>query len=216
MLAQCAIDNAKRSFDIDIPNEISLIKKNIETYGFPMYWKQIKINNDKRHNHGKRKKLSPKQLNRFKESIKCPMNCVYDLDIDTKNYTKTLPNELFFVSQQPEINKRKNKRVEELIEKYSLEVYKYNTEEEYDNGEEFLLRTDFEELIKDIRNTYISGNYKGVMWWLLNRAFLLTPKMKENMSTIKTQLNKNRPLLLKTLYIVNKDAFLECFTRKID
>lgn len=214
VVAQCAIDNAKRSFDIDIPKEIKIIKKQINDFGYPVYWKQIKANNDKRHNNGKRKPLSDKQKKRFKLDIQCPMNCVYGLDIDTKTFTKTIKNEYFFVPHELIGGKRKSKKVEKLIEDFSLKAYKYNVNEEYDNGEEFLLRNDFDRLIVEIRNTYISGNYIGLMSWLINRAFLMTPQAQYQKDYNNSKLSKNKSLLLKTLYLVNKDTFLKCFLQK--
>ena len=163
VVAQCAIDNAKRAFDIDILKEISIIKSNLKDCKYPIFWKQIKINNDKRHNHGKKKKLSSKAKKRFDKDLICPMNMLCDISFDSKNYTPTIPNNEFFVNHELTEGKRKCKKVEELISKYSLEVYIYNKNEEYDNGEEFLLRDDFAKLIVDISNTYISGNYIGVM-----------------------------------------------------
>ena len=216
VVAQCAIDNAKRSFDIDIPKEIVAIKKVLKPFGFPVYWEQVKINNDKRHNHGKKKKLTDKQKEKFKTEIRCPMNCVYSLNIDSRTYTPTIKNEDLFIVDELKDTSRKSKNIERLIEQFSLKSYKYIIEgERYDLSEELLLRDDFDRLIKEIRNTYISGNYKGLMQTLINRAFLLTPEMKQNYSTIKTKLNQNRPLLLKTLYLVNKSVFLECFKRKV-
>ena len=53
------------------------------------------------------------------------------------------------------------------------------------------------------------------MSWLINRAFLMTPEMKSNRNTNMSKLNKNKSLLLKTLYLVNKNAFLECFLKKV-
>lgn len=214
VLAQVAIDNAKRSFDVNVSNEIKCVKKVVKDYGFPIYWEQIKMSNDKRHNHGKRKVLTEKQKERFKTNIRCPMNCVYTLNISRKMNTKTIKNENFFVMHDLKEGRRKSKKVEKLIEDFSLKTYAYNVNEEYDNGEEFLLREDFDLLIKEIRNTYISGNYIGLMSWLINRAFLVTPQAKGKTNQNTSKLSKNRSLLLKTLYLVNKDAFLGCFIKK--
>jgi hypothetical protein len=128
--------------------------------------------------------------------------------------TKTIKNENFFVMHDLKEGRRKSKKVEKLIEDFSLKTYAYNVNEEYDNGEEFLLREDFDLLIKEIRNTYISGNYIGLMSWLINRAFLVTPQAKGKTNQNTSKLSKNRSLLLKTLYLVNKDAFLGCFIKK--
>ena len=117
----------------------------------------------------------------------------------------------FFEPVPLDSDRKKSKKVEKMIEKYSLSVYKYNIGE--GNEEYLVLQYNFFKLVEDIRAMYISRNYKSLMAWLINRAFLITPGIQCNQKTIKTKLNKNRSLLLKTLYTVNPDLFLECFTK---
>lgn len=230
---QCAIDNAKRTFDIDIPNEIARIKSFLSNCKYPIFWKQVKDKNDKRHNHGmpivRTGAKKREYLDRFDENLVCPMNYLFGIDIDRKDITETIPDENFYVHHPMTEGRRKSKKVEELIEKYSLEVYmsRINTQVIGDNNnnnnrvystedrEEFLiLHSDFDQLIKDIRNTYISGNYLGLMSWLINRTFIITPQAKGSKNVNMSKLNKNKVLLLKTLYTVNRDAFLKCYVKK--
>ena len=77
--------------------------------------------------------------------------------------------------------------------------------------EYLLLRNDFDELINDIRQTYISRNYLSLMSWLINRAFCITADVKRNASTLKSNTSSNKSILMKTLYELNKDVFLQCF-----
>ena len=49
---------------------------------------------------------------------------------------------------------------------------------------------DFEELINDIKSIYISNNYLGLMSWLIDRAFCITPSIKQNKCQIKNNTNK--------------------------
>ena len=66
VLAQAAIDNAKRRFDVDISDEIKCIKKNmdIKTHKYPSFWEIIK----KRFNK-----------NNINKSLVCPMNFLYNI-----------------------------------------------------------------------------------------------------------------------------------------
>ena len=116
-----------------------------------------------------------------------------------------------------DINRRTCKRVEELISKYSLQLYLYNTTDDTDDENEnyLLLRSDFDELVKNIRSINISKNYVGLMSWLIDRAFKITPSIKQNNRMLKTNLSANKSLLLKILYEVNPKCFLQCFSKKV-
>lgn len=200
VLAQCAIDNAKRQFDIDLNNEIKRIKKdmNIKKYKYPCFWSIIK------------RGFKGKNIN---YSLKCPMNYLYDLKFkEFHNKAKTLPISDFFVKYELDGNRVKSKKVEEFIQDYSLKLYDSvnNNETDY-----ILLRSDFEELINHIRNIYISRNYLGLMSWLIDRAFLITPQIRKNNKVIKSKIRSNKSILLKVLYEVNPTALLKCFSKKI-
>ena len=72
---------------------------------------------------------------------------------------------------------------------------------------------DFDKLIENIQKSSISKNYKGFMFWLLDRSFSISPKLKVNQYKLKSKIKKNRSLMIKTLYNVNKECFLECFVK---
>ena len=204
VLAQVAIDNAKRRFDINLTDEIKRIKKDmdIKTHKYPSFWAIVK------------KGFNKKNINK---SLVCPMNYLYDLSFkEYKPTTSTLPMSDFFVKHQLDINRRTCKRVEELISKYSLQLYLYNTSNSVDDENEqyLLLRSDFEELVKNIRSINISSNYTGLMSWLIDRAFMITPDVSRN-KMLKTNLGTNKSLLLKVLYEVNPKCFLMCFSKKM-
>ena len=197
VVAQAAIDNTKRTFDIDIPQEIKRIKKElaITETKYPKFFSIVKKNFN---------------MDNVNKDLKCPMNFLYDVGISkVRDSRPPIPMSEFFEPVALDSDRRKSKKVEKMIEKYSLQVFKYNigqADEEY-----LVLQYDFYKMVEDIRAMYISRNYKALMSWLINRAFLITPEIQKNKSTIKTKLNKNRSLLLKTLYTVNPDLFLECF-----
>lgn len=202
VLAQVAIDNAKRRFDIDLTEEITRIKKdmNIKENGYPAFWSVI------------RKGFNKKRIN---EQLMCPMNYIFDIQVGKyRNTATTLPMSDFFVNHNVELDRRKSKKVEELIQKYSLTLYENNKESEEDNENYLLLRSDFDKLIVDIQQTYISKNYIGMMSWLINRAFYIGSGVRRNSENIISTINTNRSLLIKVLYNVNKNAFLQCFSKK--
>ena len=208
VLAQAAIDSAKRRFDIDITEEIKIIKKDmdIETNGFPKFWKTIK------------KEVDVAKINK---DIKCPMNYLQDLKL---GYSKTVKNSIpfkdFLIPQQDTGNKKTNKKIEKFIEDYSLLNYRINVldqkqNEDYDYNDFILLRSDFDELIQKIRKINLSRNYRGLVYWLINRAFMLSPGARRNKNNINRITNRNRSILIKVLYEVNPEVFLSCFYKDI-
>ena len=226
VLAQCAIDNAKRTFDININEEIDRIQRDmdISVNGYPIFWKAIKKRNDKR-NGVKLSELTDKQIERrdsmYNVGIVCPMNSLYNMNLNPKINlrTNTYPMNKFYKKYELDITKRKSKKVEKLIEKYSLRMLNYNSTNEIDDdeneGDFLLLRSDFDNLIKDIREIAFTKNYLGLMSYLINRSFVITPKAKGKIEKNKTNLDKNKSLLLKTLYELNPEQLLKCFSNNI-
>lgn len=204
VLAQVAIDNSKRRYDLSLGKAIKNIKTDMDmkTNKYPKFWGIIKKNFNK-------KNINPE--------LHCPMNYLYDLElVKHREESTTLPMSHFFVKHTLDKDKKTCKKVEELITKYSFDLLQSQLDEcKQDKQSEYLLlRSDFDSLIRDIQKTYISSNYTGLISWLIDRAFVITPKMKYNINTVKSKLSKNKPLLLKTLYEMNKKAFLQCFSIK--
>ena len=196
VLAQAAIDSAKRTFEVDITEEIKRLKKdiNVEHNGYPPFWLIIRKDFDK---------------SKINYQLHSPMGYLYGLKPGKINpSTTTLPMSDFFNPHTLEIDKRISKRVEEWIEKYSLNIFRTNMK---DDEEFLLLREDFIELIEGIRELDLGTKYIGVFSWLLNRAFLITPSLRQNEKTLLAQTNKNKMLLMNVLFNVNKDMFLSCF-----
>ena len=251
VLAQVAIDNAKRTFDIDLESEIDRIKVDmcVSKYKYPTFWLNIRKDFNKKHDELKKYlkdvielKIIPKEVesgektmeefltklksdikkkDRINRSLKCPMNYLCDLKLTKqRNENSTLPMSHFFNKYELETNRRQSKKVEELIEKYSLDLYddwhsKVGTELEEDALDEnsLLLRSDFDQLIEDIKKVYISKNYVGLMSWLIDRAFLITSDTKRNKNTIDRKTNENKALLLKVLYDINPQNVLQIFSK---
>lgn len=210
VLAQVAIDNAKRRFDIDLTREIELIKKdmNIKENGYPAFWGIVKKGFNK---------------SRINKELKCPMNYIFDIELNKfRNKDSTLPMSEFFIKHELNEHRRKCKKVENLIQKYSLDLYNFYQkpkdsgclDDESETDVYLLLRSDFDEMISDIQSTYISKNYLGLMSWLINRAFSIGAGVRRNDSVIMSTISTNKAILLKTLYTVNPDALLKCFVSK--
>lgn len=215
IIAQCAIDNAKRTFDVDLNAEIDRISKdmNIQENGYPIFWKHIK---------DKKAKINDVKFNveKINNDLKCPMNYLMDLKFKKfRSPDSTLPMYYFFNNFPLEKSRRQSKKVEDLIEKYSIQLFEYKTT----NGIEFadygansnssIIECEFDELIEDIKRIYISSDYIGLMSWLINRAFMITDGIKSNKDIIKATTNKNKSVLLKTLYTINHRNLLRIFSK---
>lgn len=203
VLAQVSIDNAKRKFDIDLTSEIKRIKDDmdIQDNKYPVFWGIIK------------KGFNKKNINK---QLVCPMNYLSKVRFK-QDYasTSTLPISFFFMKYPLDVKRHKCIKVEELISKYSLNLLNGAKDDSVHNESDFVLRSDFEDLINDIRQVSISKNYVGLMSWLIDRAFIVTPKVKGKKNIIETKLSKNKTLLLNTLYQVNKNNLLSCFSANI-
>lgn len=216
VLAQVAIDNAKRKYAVNLNEEIARIQKDmgINEIGYPKFWKHIK---------DKKTKIGAPKFNadKINKNLICPMNYLMEVKFqNTKNKLPTLPMEHFFNKFPLETNRRQSKKVEEFITKYSLEIYTNldRREKEYTDygttdSNSILLRNDFDNLIEDIKKIYISKNYLGLTSWLVDRAFLITPNIKSNKDNINRNTNENKALLLKVLYTINPSNVLKVFSK---
>lgn len=226
VLAQVAIDNAKRKFDVELDKEINRIKNelDIDINGLPSFWLITKKDKRKAKSDKERKERQNANKNKIKaklnKNLVCPMNYLYDLKLKyERDNQSTLPMSYFFIKHELNEHHRKSKKVEELIQNYSFKLHNYYVNNDgvnwiEDNDDNILVRTDFDQLIEDIRLVYISKNYLGLMSWLINRAFCIGIGAKSKSDTMNSNLDKNKSLLMKVLYEVNKDAFLACFKEK--
>lgn len=194
VLAQVSIDSAKRRYDIDIANEIRRIKRdmNIQEYGYPKFWLNIRsgFNKDK-----------------INYDLSCPMNELSNVRFKGVSVRKgVLPISHFLNTYEVKGSRRGSRKVEKIIEKYSLELLasQLSDEDEY-----LLLRSDFDEMIEDIKRVHMSKQYLSLMSWLVQRAFLLTPQAYNSHS----QTHRNKSILLKTLYEVNPSCLLQVFSK---
>lgn len=212
VLAQLAIDKAKHNFDIDTNDIINRIKKgmNINENKYPIFWKII---NDVNKN---KKKDSD---NKYNNKLECPMNFVYTMEfVKLRSELGGLDMKDFFVpyitGEAIGNTTKKEKKVMELINKYRLELVHQNiygnSNEEYDSY--LLLLQDFKEMMEEIKKNWLGD--KKLFSILIDRAFSITPQQKRNAGVIKNDIDKNKPLLLKVLYTLNRDMFLDCFKKE--
>lgn len=239
VIAQCCIDNSKRHYNLNINDEIRRIKRiiidnflkdgNMVVYNddgtpdkkciYPLFWYQIKKKNDAR--NGSKNFDSKKLSDKINLRLKAPMNLVAQFKAERKDHnTKTISISDFFVYHKLGETNYRCKKVEALIENYSLDLYRHETTSYNDVTEvksaELLLRKDFNDLVNDIRKISLSSKYVGLISWLIDRSFTLSPGMKRNYEKYETKLDKNRSILFKVLYTVNRDAFLQCFKKKMN
>ena len=203
VLAQVAIDNAKRRFDLDLVEEIKRIKKDMEMTEnkYPCFWEVVKEDFNK---------------SKLNYSLICPMNYLYNIKFKKyKDDQEPLPMSYFFQKFELDTHRRKCKKVEDLIQKYSLDVFNCNISEEEDKDKWLVLQEDFDNLIDDIHQLYLSNNYLGLMSWLIDRAFNITnyQEAKQRIGLTNSTTNKNKALLLKTLYNVNPQNLLKIFSK---
>lgn len=199
VLAQIAIDSAKRLFDVTVAEEVRRIKKdmNVKENKYPLFWKII-------HRDFKEKNIN--------YELVCPMNYLYNLKLTQfRSEQSTIPIENFFKKFTLEKNRKTCKKVEEVIEMYiskSANSFSYS-----DNDDAFLiLKVDFDNMIKDISTIYVSKTYLGLFSWLIDRAFCLSIAQKQNQYKLKSTIKKRRSILIKALYDINKDNLLRCFS----
>jgi hypothetical protein len=195
---QAAIDNAKRTYDIDLNSEIRRIKQelNVKHNGYPRFWLYVNY-------------AIPKD--KINNKLQCPMNVLFDYKPPKiRSNESTLPMCYFYNHHQLKEDRRKSKKVEAFIEAYGLRLYQNAID---DIEDDLILREDFENMVEDIKRVYISKDYLGLFSWLIDRAFHLRVNLDGNGRKSKAKTDKNKVLLLKTLYTINPSNLLKIFQK---
>lgn len=154
----------------------------IKKYKYPSFWRIIKrgFNRDN-----------------INEELICPMNYLYNMDLtEFHSQDTTLPMKYFFQKYEMDNNIRTCRKVEDLIEKYSIKLYECNSNT-YGDETYLLLRKDFDDLISEMQKIKISKNYLGLFSWLIDRGFIITHNIKSTQFQLKSTINKNRAILLR-------------------
>lgn len=200
VLAQVAIDSAKRVFNVNVGNEIKRIKRevDIKTNGYPVFWKSIHPDLDK---------------SRINHKLICPMNKAATAKMERYNKGFTpIPISEFFIKHENNETRKVSRKIQNLIEDYNLEYFQYcSTRIEHGIDDYLLLRTDFEDLVDDIRKITLPDKYAGLMAWIIDRSLIITPAVAKNKDRISNMLRRNRVIMTKVLYTLNPKSFLKCF-----
>ena len=112
--------------------------------------------------------------------------------------------------------RRKSAKVEGLITEYSLSIYDaLDIQNGDETGQYLLIRQDFDGLIRAIQQINISHNYLGLFAWLIDRAFCISSAQRQNINQLNSTINKNKSILMKTLYGVNSQNLLQIFSKNV-
>ncbi len=181
-ICQCCIDNAKRTFAIDINAEIKRIKEelDIKTNGLPKFWKTIKGQDGVDYSE------------KINYDIKCPMNTLQDLRSKVQPIrNKPIPLLDFCTKEKYKQDYKKNKQVEELLKKYEIDLFKYSVGGDKKNNI-LWLKGSYDDLIYDLgRIGLLSKKYINVFDYFIKHTFGTNP----NKVSIK-----NGRMLLSVLY----------------
>lgn len=180
-ICQCCIDNAKRTFAIDINAEIKRIKEelDIKTNGLPKFWKTIKGQDGVDYSE------------KINYNIQCPMNTLQDMysKVHSKQ-SKAIPLLDFCKNEKYKQDYKKNRQVEEFLKKYEIDLFKYSIS---DNKKEDILwlKDSYDDLIYDLsRIGLLSKKYINVFDYFIRHTF-----GNQNKTSIK-----NKRMLLSVLY----------------
>ena len=207
VLAQAAIDSAKRAFDVDIGAEIKRLKEdiNIKENKYPEFWLGI------------RKGFNEKNIN---YNIQCPMNTLFHLRQKYTAYPdKSIPIQAFLMKYPPENTQKVAKKIATMISKFSIGLYDVRKKNEFDMWEKddyVVLRDDFDEIVNYIRSIKLGHKYISVISWLIDNTLGRSENRVVLDHDTYVRLNKNRAIFTKVLYEANPNAFLLCFSKMMN
>lgn len=196
VLAQVAIDNTKRRYDIDVDKEIKRIRSmKCMKKNKPMFWKYIKKSKDK---DGKKKNI------KIDKNIKCPMNILTEIigkEIKNASTDKTTDILDFIVKEEGKAKKEQMDKIINIIKNYDDFVKKSKSSSEEDDEEYFeKLQITDDETIEQLSRFKITDK-------TLNMLIINTIKKKNENA-------KYRDKILNCLYRTNKKEFLKQFKMK--
>lgn len=202
VLAQVAIDSAKRNFEIEVNPELSRIN-NLECMKhnpqYPSFYADIQ-KLKQRKSKKKRANIKADDIGTFN----CPMDIIYRIIennvIDLRKYkylsTQTVSLQMVFGYDSEKIknrNRKQHKKVIDIIEEYDKAVSMINREEE--DYHEKVMR-EFETCMLKLNRMVIKSN---TMYTLIAYAFRTGGSICDK--------------LLTTLYDKDPDTFLDCFKK---
>lgn len=183
VLAQVAIDSVKREFDINLIQSLKAIRKKMIVEKLPKFFKEIQKLQDKKSKH--------KRDTEVDNTIKCPMNYVYDILNNSIESIKGKHGDdickYLYDYETKGANYKQRDKIIKLSENASKLVIKINNKDE-------LAEDDFNKLLEELRALRIGKNTFGL---LFRMCFNGDEKVKNSM------------VLLNILYQRNRDNFLD-------
>lgn len=204
VLAQVAIDSAKRTYDVTVSKELNRIKRlrcMKHTPKYPMFYADILKYKDHKKPDDKQRIIKDEDVKIFN----CPMDILYQIIEEgcfdkRKNKelnTKTIQTNGQFLavnSSSTAANRHQVSTILEYVEKYDKAVFDLDDSLE---GYAEALETEFKALMSELKNVKIK---QETMEYLITWAFKTGGKLYRN-------------TLLIVLYDKNKDMFLKCFKK---
>ncbi len=194
VLAQVAIDNSKRRYDVDVAKGIQRIRAiKCMRRDKPKFWKCIKKNKDK---DGKRKEI------KIDKNINCPMNYLSDvLDKEIKNASTDKTTDIldFIIKCEGKAKKEQMEKIISIVKEYDDFVKENKSEEDEDEWFD-KLKLENDETLDKLSRFKITDK-------TLNMLIINTIKGKNENA-------KYRDKLLNCLYKTNKKEFLKQFKMK--
>lgn len=225
VLAQVAIDSAKRSFDVTVANELKRLGK-LEcmkhTPKYPNFYADIldyKDSKKKVQKAEKKAKMQKKQEQRYDETgyVNCPMDIVYrlidknviDLTEHKELNTPTIHLASEFIDYKANTvnaNRKQYRTIINKVKEYDEKVSSFCANDD-DYSENMM--SAFQELMDSLKRTKIQLNtMKSLV------AYIFKTGKKESYNKKKDRVNNSfRNNLLVTLYGMDKQKFLECFVK---
>lgn len=209
VLAQVAIDSAKRNFEIEVGKELARIgrmqcMKHEPRY--PRFYADVqKYKKTKSKKKGKKIEIKDSDIGFFN----CPMDIIYQIIeknvIDLRKH-KELNSKIYYEKEygvkpifeykadKVNVNRKQYKKVISIVEKYAGNIDKLDSESDSYHEERL---NEFEICMEELKNTVIK---KDAMYSLIAYAF-------------KPGNERIRDNLLIVLYDKDKDLFLNCFKK---
>lgn len=201
VLAQVAIDSAKRIFDVNVNGELSRISSLLcmqpkDGKKYPVFY--AKIQELKRNGSKKKKEIKESEIRQFN----CPMEILADIIeenvIDLRKHKEFISctcnlNTVFQYKTSRIRDSKQYKKIISIVQEYDKEVNKLDISK---NGYSNAVYNLFEDCMTKLRNITIN---KGTMYSLIAYAFAQNGDIRDRLLTV--------------LYDKDSKKFLDCFKK---
>lgn len=234
VLAQVIIDGCKREYEVDGVEEIKRIKKldcmkrtvdyideNDELKKakkdfpeFMRYTKKVKYTkNGKERPYEEIKEDKQKIINRIDNKLQCPMNDLQKALKGVKNMasTTTIPTQEFFIKLSGKANDRQMSKIRQYAEECSKYIFVVTNNVEDKDEKMEKIKDKYDEMVEKIRKIKI-GNPVTINRLIETSLGIESGAGASNIE--KGQYTNCTRSLLKLLYKMDKDKFLDNFVKK--